>query len=138
MIAVRLEQLAELEAPAVDAALGSRDGEPERGSDLVVGEACEIANDTVGGVPVAVTFCPLCNTALVFDRRVQGRTLDFGVSGNLRNSDLVMYDRQTESWWQQFGGRALAATSPACACGSWPRASSAGSSSSGSIRTLKC
>ena len=67
----------------------------------------EIANDTVGGVPVAVTFCPLCNTALVFDRRVQGRTLDFGVSGNLRNSDLVMYDRQTESWWQQFGGRAL-------------------------------
>jgi hypothetical protein len=67
----------------------------------------EIANDTVGGVPVAVTFCPLCNTALVFDRRVGGRTLDFGTTGNLRNSDLVMYDRQTESWWQQFGGRAL-------------------------------
>ncbi len=67
----------------------------------------EIANDTVAGIPVAVTFCPLCNTAIVFDRRVQGRTLDFGVSGNLRNSDLVMYDRQTESWWQQFGGRAL-------------------------------
>jgi len=67
----------------------------------------EIANDTIGGVPVAVTFCPLCNTAIVFERRVKGRTLDFGVSGNLRNSDLVMYDRQTESWWQQFGGRAL-------------------------------
>jgi hypothetical protein len=67
----------------------------------------EIANDTIGGVPVAVTFCPLCNTAIVFDRRVKGRTLDFGVSGNLRNSDLVMYDRQTETWWQQFGGRAL-------------------------------
>lgn len=67
----------------------------------------EIANDTIAGTPVAVTFCPLCNTAIVFDRRVQGRTLDFGVSGNLRNSDLVMYDRQTESWWQQFGGRAL-------------------------------
>ena len=49
----------------------------------------EIANDTVGGVPIAVTFCPLCNTAVVFDRRVQGRTLDFGVSGNLRNSDLA-------------------------------------------------
>ncbi len=67
----------------------------------------EIVNDVAGGVPVAVTFCPLCNTALVFDRRVGGETLDFGTTGNLRNSDLVMYDRQTESWWQQFGGRAL-------------------------------
>jgi hypothetical protein len=67
----------------------------------------EIANDVVGGVPVAVTFCPLCNTALVFDRRVHGRILDFGTTGNLRNSDLVMYDRQTESWWQQFGGSAV-------------------------------
>jgi hypothetical protein len=68
----------------------------------------EIANDRVGGVPVAVTFCPLCNTAIAFDRRVEGRTLSFGTTGNLRNSDLVMYDRQTESWWQQFGGEALA------------------------------
>jgi hypothetical protein len=67
----------------------------------------EIANDSVGGVPVAVTFCPLCNTAIAFDRRVHGRTLSFGTTGNLRNSDLVMYDRQTESWWQQFGGEAL-------------------------------
>jgi Protein of unknown function (DUF3179) len=67
----------------------------------------EIVNDVVGGIPVAVTFCPLCNTAIVFDRRVDGKTLDFGTTGNLRESDLVMYDRQTESWWQQFGGRAL-------------------------------
>ncbi len=67
----------------------------------------EIVNDDVGGVPVAVTFCPLCNTALVFDRRVEGKTLEFGTTGNLRNSDLVMYDRQTESWWQQFGGEAV-------------------------------
>ena len=67
----------------------------------------EIVNDRVGGVPVAVTFCPLCNTALVFDRRVGGRTLSFGTTGNLRFSDLVMYDRQTESWWQQFGGAGL-------------------------------
>jgi Protein of unknown function (DUF3179) len=67
----------------------------------------EIVNDVVGGVPVAVTFCPLCHTAIVFDRRAVGRTLDFGTTGNLRNADLVMYDRQTESWWQQFGGRAL-------------------------------
>jgi Protein of unknown function (DUF3179) len=67
----------------------------------------EIVNDEVAGIPVAVTFCPLCNTSLVFDRRVAGRTLDFGTTGNLRNSDLVMYDRQTESWWQQFGGAGL-------------------------------
>jgi hypothetical protein len=67
----------------------------------------EIVNDSVGGVPLAVTFCPLCNTAIAFDRRVDGATLDFGTTGNLRSSDLVMYDRQTESWWQQFGGRAL-------------------------------
>jgi hypothetical protein len=67
----------------------------------------EIVNDVVADTPVAVTFCPLCNTAIVFDRRLEGRTLDFGTTGNLRNSDLVMYDRQTESWWQQFGGMAL-------------------------------
>ncbi|WP_284264978.1 DUF3179 domain-containing protein [Roseicyclus amphidinii] len=67
----------------------------------------EIVNDTVGGRPVAVTFCPLCNSALAFDRRVGGRVLEFGVSGNLRNSDLVMYDRQTESWWQQATGEGI-------------------------------
>jgi len=67
----------------------------------------EIANDTLGGVPIAVTFCPLCNTAIVFDRRVGDRVLDFGTTGNLRFSDLVMYDRQTESWWQQFTGEGI-------------------------------
>ncbi len=67
----------------------------------------EIANTEQGGEPISVTFCPLCNSALVFDRNVEGEILDFGVSGNLRNSDLVMFDRQTESWWQQFTGEAL-------------------------------
>lgn len=67
----------------------------------------EIANDTVGGVPVAVTFCPLCNTAVAFDRRLEGRVLDFGTTGKLRFSDLVMYDRQTETWWQQITGEAI-------------------------------
>jgi hypothetical protein len=67
----------------------------------------EIVNDVVGGVPVTVTYCPLCNSAIVFDRRVAGRILDFGVSGNLRKSDMVMYDRQTESWWQQFLGEGI-------------------------------
>jgi hypothetical protein len=64
----------------------------------------EIVNDEVGGVPVAVTYCPLCNSALVFDRRVDGEVLEFGVTGKLRNSDMIMYDRQTESWWQQALG----------------------------------
>ncbi len=67
----------------------------------------EIVNDVVAGVPVAVTYCPLCNTSIVFDRRLDGRILDFGTTGKLRHSDLVMYDRQTESWWQQFGGEAI-------------------------------
>lgn len=67
----------------------------------------EIANDELGGVPVAVTFCPLCYSAIVFDRRVDGETLEFGVSGFLRHSDMIMYDRKTESLWQQFSGEAL-------------------------------
>ena len=67
----------------------------------------EIANDTVGGVPVTVTFCPLCNSAIVFEREFDGVVYDFGVSGLLRKSDLVMFDRQTESWWQQFTGEAI-------------------------------
>jgi len=64
----------------------------------------EIVNDTVGGVPVVVTYCPLCNSALTFNRRLGDRLLDFGVSGNLRFSDMIMYDRQTETWWQQLEG----------------------------------
>jgi hypothetical protein len=67
----------------------------------------EIVNDTVEGVPVAVTFCPLCNASMVFARRIAGQELDFGTTGRLRHSDLVMYDRQTESWWQQFTGRGI-------------------------------
>ncbi len=68
----------------------------------------EIVNDVIGGMPIAVTYCPLCNAAIVFDRRIDGRQLDFGTSGKLRNSDLIMYDRQTHSWWQQFTGEAIA------------------------------
>ena len=67
----------------------------------------EIVNDVVGGVPVAVTYCPLCNASIVFDRRLNGKTLEFGTTGNLRHSDLVMYDRQTESWFQQYDGTGL-------------------------------
>jgi hypothetical protein len=67
----------------------------------------EIVNDEVGGRPITVTYCPLCNTALAFDRRLGDRVLDFGTTGKLRQSDLVMYDRQTESWWQQAVGEAI-------------------------------
>jgi hypothetical protein len=67
----------------------------------------EIVNDEIGGQPVAVTFCPLCNASIVFDRRLDDQILDFGTTGRLRLSDMVMYDRQTESWWQQFTGTGI-------------------------------
>ncbi len=67
----------------------------------------EIVNDRIGDVPVAVTFCPLCNSAVTFDRRTPAGVLSFGVSGKLRHSDMLMHDRQTESWWQQAIGTAV-------------------------------
>jgi len=67
----------------------------------------EIVNDVIDGRHITVTFCPLCNSALVFDGTLNGKTLTFGVSGKLRNSDMVMYDRQTESWWQQAIGKGI-------------------------------
>ncbi len=67
----------------------------------------EIVNDTVGGVPVAITYCPLCNSFITFDRRTSRGTLSFGVSGKLRASNLIMYDRETQSWWQQALGEAI-------------------------------
>ncbi len=82
-------------------------GEDARAYPLRVMIWHEIVNDVVAGVPVVVTYCPLCNAGIVFDRRLDGRMLDFGTSGKLRHSDLVMYDRQTESWWQQYGGNAV-------------------------------
>ena len=67
----------------------------------------EIVNDTVGGRPIAVTYCPLCFTGIVYDRRVDGEVLEFGVSGKLVMNDLVMYDRQTDSLWQQILGEGI-------------------------------
>lgn len=71
----------------------------------------EIVNDELAGKPVSVTFCPLCNASIVFERdiRVDGDSivLDFGTTGRLRKSDLVMYDRQSETWWQQFTGKGI-------------------------------
>jgi len=68
----------------------------------------EVVNDAVGGDPIAVTWCPLCASAVVYDRRVGGETLSFGVSGKLADNDLVLYDRETGSEWKQSSGRCLA------------------------------
>lgn len=67
----------------------------------------EIVNDEVGGAPVTVAYCPLCNSALAYDRRLGDLVLDFGTSGELYNSSLVMYDRQTESLWTHFDAKAV-------------------------------
>ena len=67
----------------------------------------EIVNDELNSLPIAVTYCPLCNSGVVFDRRVGDKLLTFGVSGLLRHSDMIMYDQETESWWQQAIGQGV-------------------------------
>ena len=67
----------------------------------------EIVNDEFAGQPVAVTYCPLCNSTVAFRRELDGEAVEFGTTGMLRNSDLVMYDRKTESWWQQITAEAV-------------------------------
>ena len=84
-----------------------RIGDDARAYPLAILTQHEIVNDRLGRTPVAVTYCPLCNAAVVFVREAAGRELDFGTTGKLRFSDLVMYDRQTESWWQQYTGAAI-------------------------------
>ncbi len=69
----------------------------------------EIVNDTIGGTPITVTFCPLCNTGIAFLRpTIRGHLLDFGTSGKLYDSNLLMYDRQTWTLWSQAIGEAVA------------------------------
>ena len=67
----------------------------------------EMSNDTLSGVPILPTYCPLCNASITYDRRFKGEILEFEVSGMLRNSDMVMLDRQTQTLWQQFTGEGL-------------------------------
>ena len=112
--APHFERLTDAKAMGSIASLGDTEpvialsiGEDARAYPLRVLIWHEIANDLVDGTPVVVTYCPLCNAALVFERMVDGRILDFGTTGKLRHSDLVMYDWQTESWWQQFTGEAI-------------------------------
>ena len=82
-------------------------GEESRAYPLQILTWHEIVNDTVGGLPLVITFCPLCNTGIAFERQVDDRVLDFGTTGRLRYSNLIMYDRQTETWWQQATGEAI-------------------------------
>ena len=82
-------------------------GEDARAYPLQILIFHEIVNDRFASMPVTVTFCPLCNASMAFDLRVGPAVLDFGTTGLLRKSDLVMYDRQTESWWQQFTGTGI-------------------------------
>jgi len=67
----------------------------------------EIVNDTIGGDPLAITWCPLCGSAVGIRRTVAGKTTEFGVSGVLYNSDLVLYDRATESLWDQIEAKGI-------------------------------
>ena len=67
----------------------------------------ELVNDRLGGRPVLVSYCPLCGTGIVFDRRIAGRERSFGVSGLLYRSDLLLYDRETESLWSQISAEAV-------------------------------
>jgi hypothetical protein len=83
------------------------DGDPAKAYPLRILNYHEIVNDEVDGRPVAVTWCPLCGSAVVYDRRVDGGTLTFGVSGKLADDDLVMYDRETDSEWKQSLGEAI-------------------------------
>lgn len=101
-IPVNMSELADNE-PVITVKIG----EVERSYPLQILTWHEIVNDRIDDIPFAVTYCPLCNASIVFDRRLDGQVLDFGTTGSLRNSDLIMYDRQTESWFQQYTGNGL-------------------------------
>ncbi|MCU0503095.1 MAG: DUF3179 domain-containing protein, partial [Anaerolineae bacterium] len=100
--------LREVEPVVLVQAASAQGGREARAYPLQILTWHEIVNDTVAGVPLTITFCPLCNTAIAFERTLDGRVLDFGTTGRLRYSNLIMYDRQTETWWQQAEGDAIA------------------------------
>ena len=101
-----LEEASEWLAPEAPVIAFERNGDA-RAYPLEILTWHEIVNDVVGGEPVIVTYCPLCNSAIAFSRLVDGEERTFGVSGTLRRSDLIMYDRETETLWQQLTGEAI-------------------------------
>ncbi|MBT7329686.1 MAG: DUF3179 domain-containing protein [Oceanospirillaceae bacterium] len=90
-----------------DMVLGITDGVQSKAYPIGILNWHEIVNDELGGVPVVVTFCPLCGSGMVFERTINGQALDFGVSGLLYNSDVLLYDRQTDSLWSQIEQQAV-------------------------------
>ena len=84
------------------------EADPPRAYPIRILSYHEIANDSIGGRPIAVTWCPICGSGVVYDRTVDGRTLTFGMSGKLADDALVMYDRETGSEWKQPTGTAIA------------------------------
>jgi hypothetical protein len=92
-----------------DRVIGVSIGGEARAYPITLLNGHEIALDDLGGVPIAVTYSPLGDSVAVYDRRVDGKTLDFGVSGLLRNANLLMYDTgERPSLWSQYEGRAIA------------------------------
>jgi Protein of unknown function (DUF3179) len=67
----------------------------------------EIVNDTIAGDPILITYCPLCGSGIAYERHIDGEEVEFGTSGKLYNSNLVMYDRKTDSYWSQIDGLAI-------------------------------
>lgn len=91
-----------------DIVLSVRHGNITRAYPARILDRHEIVNDTFAETPVAVTYCPLCGSGLAFVRVLDGEEVQLGVSGLLHNNDLIMYDRKTESLWQQITGQAIA------------------------------
>lgn len=90
-----------------DQVLGLGSGDTARAYPIRILNWHEVVNDRVGGKPVVISFCPLCGTGVAFDARIDGRALSFGVSGLLYNSDVLLYDRQTQSLWSQLRAQAI-------------------------------
>jgi len=78
-----------------------------RGYPLAVLNWHECVNDTLGGTPIAVVYCPLCDSVSVVDRRIDGKTLEFGISGLLANSNVLLYDRTDQALWSQVKMQAV-------------------------------
>lgn len=87
--------------------VGVEIGDASAAYPIAILEWHELVNDTIGGRPILVSYCPLCGTAIVFDRRIGGATRTFGVSGLLYLSDLLLYDRESESLWSQIRSEAI-------------------------------
>jgi len=67
----------------------------------------EIVNDKIAGDPILITYCPLCGSGIAFEPMINGEAVEFGTSGKLYNSNLVMYDRKTDTYWTQINGLAI-------------------------------